>query len=226
VDEGGAGTVRRRFLDERRAICERRMDTLHAPTYDERWGSYINPTHRACVEALLRRVRPGGSVLDAACGTGKYWSMLLGAGVGVVGIDQSTAMLRVAGAKYPSVPVTHAALQDLISLDLAGAMDGVVCIDAMENVGPEDWPGVVEGLAAVLRPQAPAYVTIELPDDDIALDPEAQGAPLVAGEVLEDGSYHFYPAVDTARSWFTEHGFTVWSESEGDGYHHFLLARS
>jgi 2-polyprenyl-3-methyl-5-hydroxy-6-metoxy-1,4-benzoquinol methylase len=202
------------------------MDTLHAPVYDERWGASINQTHRACVEALLGRVRRGGVVLDAACGTGKYWTMLLGAGVDVVGMDQSTAMLQVARAKHPSVPVTHAALQDLASLDLVGAMDGVVCIDAMENVGPEDWPGVVAGLAAVLRPTAPAYVTIELPDDDIVLDVEADAAPLVAGEVLEDGGYHFYPPVDTARAWLTDHGFTLWSETEGDGYHHFLLVWS
>ena len=70
-------------------------------------------------------------------------------------------------------------------------MDGVICIDAMENVGPEDWPGVVQGLATVLRPRATAYVTIELPDDDISRDGEADTAPLVAVEVLEDGGYHF-----------------------------------
>ncbi len=202
------------------------MDTIHAPMYDERWGAYINQTHRACVEALLGRVRRGGGVLDAGCGTGKYWPMLLDAGVRVVGVDHSAAMLQVARAKHPDVPVTRSALQDLASLDLAGAMDGLICIDAMENVGPEDWPGVVEGLAAVLRPAAPAYVTIELPDDDISPDLEAETAPLVAGEVLEDGGYHFYPPIGTARAWLTEHGFAIWSETEGDGYHHFLLTRS
>jgi hypothetical protein len=38
-------------------------------------------------------------------------------------------------------------------------------------------------------------------------------------------TYHFYPSVDTARSWLNEHGFPVWSVTEGDGYHHFLLTR-
>jgi cyclopropane fatty-acyl-phospholipid synthase-like methyltransferase len=227
VSDEVAGSVRRRFLDDRRAICEQRMDTLHAPTYDERWGSYINQTHQRCVEALLARLGRGALVLDAACGTGKYWAILLEAGVRVVGIDQSSAMLRVAQAKHPSVPITHASLQDLRTrADLTPPVDGLVCIDALENVGPEDWPGVVEGLAGMLRPGSPAYVTVELPEHDLTLDDEAGAAPLVAGEVLENGSYHYYPSIDRARSWLTHYGFSVWGEAEGDGYHHFLLERS
>jgi SAM-dependent methyltransferase len=225
MEEAGLAAVRRRFLDERRAICEQRMDSLHAPIYDQRWGSYINPTHRACVDALLALVPPGGLVLDAACGTGKYWPMILDAGLQVVGADQSAAMLKVAQAKHPGVRIIHAALQNL-RVSLPETVDALICIDALENIGPEDWPVVLDGLASTLRPGSPAYVTVELREDDIAMDPEAITAPLVEGEVLEDGAYHFYPQVDTARSWLTEHGFTVTSETEGDGYHHFLLTRS
>jgi 2-polyprenyl-3-methyl-5-hydroxy-6-metoxy-1,4-benzoquinol methylase len=223
-EEGHAAL--RQFLDERRAICEQRMNTLHAPTYDERWGSYINPTHRRCVEALLERVGSGGTILDAACGTGKYWPMLLAAGVRVVGVDQSQAMLEVARGKHPEVPVIHAALQDLAAgIDLTKSLDGLLCIDAMENVGPEDWPVVLDGLASALRPGSPAYLTVEVPEDDITMEPGAETAPLVEGEVLEEGGYHYYPSTETARSWLIDHGFTASSETEGDGYHHFLLTR-
>jgi len=202
------------------------MDTVHAPGYDARWGSYINRTHRECVEALIARLPRGSTVLDAACGTGKYWEMLQAAGIDVVGSDQSKVMLEVATRKHPAVVVSHSALQDLASRpDLAGAMDGLLCVDAMENVGPEDWPQVLDGFAAVLRPGAPAYVTVELPDDQVVMDAAAASAPLVPGEVLEDGGYHFYPSPDLARRWLVEHGFRVWSEVEGDGYHHFLLDR-
>jgi SAM-dependent methyltransferase len=225
MEEVGLAAVRRRFLNERRAICEQRMDTLHAPTYDERWGSYINPTHRACVDAVIALVPSGGLVLDAACGTGKYWPMMLDAGLQVIGVDQSQEMLQVARAKHPGVRVTHAALQNLRA-NLAVTVDGLICVDAMENVGPEDWPVVVDGLAATLRAGSPAYFTVELPEDGVTLDSEAVSEPLVEGEVLEGGAYHFYPPIDTARSWLTEHGFTVTSETEGDGYHHFLVARS
>jgi hypothetical protein len=57
------------------------------------------------------------------------------------------------------------------------------------------------------------------------MDRDADSAPLVDGEVLEDGAYHFYPSPDRARAWLVGHGFKVWSEVEGDGYQHFLLAR-
>lgn len=225
ADEASA-VLRRRFLDERRAICEQRMNTMHAATYDQRWGSYINRTHRQCVEALLDHLSPDAMVLDAACGTGKYWPMLMGAGVLVVGVDQSQAMLDVAHGKHPEVPVVRAALQDIrASIEMHRVLDGLLCIDAMENVGPEDWPVVLDGLAACLRPGAPAYLTVELPEDDLVMDPEAGGAPLVEGEVLEGGAYHYYPSPGAARGWLLAHGFTVWSEAEGDGYHHFLLVR-
>ena len=69
--------VRRRFLDERREICRRRFDTLHAPVYDDRWGRYVNPTHDACLRTLVAALPAGARVLDAACGTGKYWTALL-----------------------------------------------------------------------------------------------------------------------------------------------------
>lgn len=185
------------------------MDTLHAPTYDERWGAYVNEAHGRCVQALIARLAPGSVVLDAACGTGKYWEMLLSAGLGIVGVDQSSRMLELASRKHPEVPVSHGSLQDLVArADLGSAMDALLCIDAMENVGPEDWPGVVKGFAAVLRPGAPAYVTVELPEDDIVMDEDAVTAPLVAGEVLEGGAYHFYPSADQAREWLTERAST------------------
>ena len=202
------------------------MDTLHAPTYDARWGSYINPTHQRCVEALLERLHPGAVVLDAACGTGKYWPLLLSAGVQVLGVDHSQAMLDVASRKHPTVRVIHAALQDIaLSIDETQPLDGLLCVDAMENVGPEDWPVVLDGLAGSLRSGSPAYLTVELPEEDITMDSEADTAPLVEGEVLEGGAYHFYPSPDMASAWLARHGFDLWSETEGDGYHHFLLTR-
>ena len=71
------------------------------------------PAHRACVDAVIALVPPGGLVFDAACGTGKYWPMILDAGLQVIGVDQSQVMLQAARAKHPEVPVTHTALQNV-----------------------------------------------------------------------------------------------------------------
>jgi hypothetical protein len=210
---------RRRFLDERREICRRRFDTLHAPVYDERWGAYINPTHERCVRSLVSGLPHRAVVLDTACGTGKYWPMLLAAGCTVVGADQSQAMLEVAHAKHPEVVTYRVALQEL---DLTG-FDAVLCIDALENVGPEDWPGVVRRLHAAARPGGSAYVTVELLDVEEDTESDAADAPLVAGEVLSDGAYHYYPDPDEAARLLREGGFRVEGRTEGDGYAHFLL---
>ena len=91
---------REAWLRERRQTAEERHDTIHAFTYDEQYGE-IGPTHRRFVADLLERCQPGGTVLDAACGTGKYFAMVLDAGRRVVGTDQSTGMLARARARFP-----------------------------------------------------------------------------------------------------------------------------
>jgi SAM-dependent methyltransferase len=94
---------RRVFIAERRAISVRRFDTILSVGYDEGWGA-ISPTHAAFVARLAGLVPPGRAVLDAACGTGKYWPALLAAGLKITGVDQSAAMLAHAHRKYPGVP--------------------------------------------------------------------------------------------------------------------------
>lgn len=116
---------RREFLDRRREICRRRFDELHAQVYDDRWGSYINATHREFVDALVTATPDDASLVDIACGTGKYWPILLDAGRRVVGVDQSAGMLARANEKYPDVPTYHLSLQELHSL--TQRFDGLLC---------------------------------------------------------------------------------------------------
>jgi SAM-dependent methyltransferase len=200
----------------------RRFDTLHSPHYDENWGA-ISPSHAASVARLAALARPAGDVLDAACGTGKYWPALLAAGLRVTGVDQSAGMLAQARRKHPGVPTRVLALQELAEAgDLQGRFDALLCVDALENVLPEDWPGVALGLAGTLKPMAPAYVTVEVYPGPLPPPADPRQVP---GELLEDGGYHYYPPRNTARGWLTAAGFTIEHEQEADGYWHFLLAR-
>ena len=48
---------------------------------------------------LLRTVPAGGTVLDAPCGTGRYFPMVAAAGLRVAGVDQSPGMLAQARAR-------------------------------------------------------------------------------------------------------------------------------
>jgi SAM-dependent methyltransferase len=203
---------------ERRAASVHRFDTVHSPHYDENWGE-ISPSHAAFVARLAGLVRREGEVLDAACGTGKYWPALLAAGLRITGVDQSAGMLAQARRKHPGVPSRVLALQDLA--DLEATFDGLLCVDALENVAPEDWPGVVAGFAGVLAPQAPVYITVELPSGPL---PPASDPRQVPGEVTEGGGYHYYPPEQLVRGWLDAAGFTVADEAEADSYWHLLLA--
>ena len=62
---------RTQWRKERGLWNEVQMDTLHARHYDQHWGN-IAPSHRHMLERFLDLCPKGGSILDAACGTGKY----------------------------------------------------------------------------------------------------------------------------------------------------------
>jgi len=181
------------------------------------------------VADLVGRVPPGGTVLDAACGTGKYFGIVLSAGRKVVGIDQSTGMLDQARAKFPTVELIRSNLQEL---DLEPAFDGVMCIDAMENVPPEDWPRVVANLHRALKSGGLLYLTVEEHDqlfiDAGYADGVVRGLPMVKGEhTFQDTAYHFFPTRLQVSDWLAADDLTVVSEadSRGDGfsYWHLLL---
>jgi SAM-dependent methyltransferase len=203
------------------------MDTLHAATYDEHWGEIFR-SHRAFVGRLLELTHARGTVLDAPCGTGKYWPLVLASGRTIVGIDQSAGMLRVAAAKHPNVPVGKVGLQDLA---FDGLFDAVMCIDAMENVGPEDWLDVLAHLRDAARPGAPLYLTVELHDEAevraIYEAARAAGHPVVPGEDFVEGlGYHFYPDRAAVARWLEAAGLTTLDRDEADDYGHYLLRRS
>ncbi len=70
--------------------------------------------------------RPGARILDAGCGTGRYFSRLLAGGSRVVGVDFSLGMLRVARRRYPNVPLIVADLHRTWPFR-DGAFDAVLC---------------------------------------------------------------------------------------------------
>ncbi len=217
--------ARRAFLDACRVRAIERYDRLHAPTYDREWGA-ISASHATFVRQLLELSRPHGTVLDAPCGTGKYWPLALGSGRTVVGIDQSAGMLRVARDRYPSVPAAQCALQDLA---FEGVFDAVMCVDAMEFVGPEDWPTVLCGLSAAARPGAPLYLTVELGnEDELRTDyrtARVTGPPVVPGESFDGAGYHYFPEETAVRDWLDQAGLGTIDVRDGNDYRHFLLRR-
>ena len=225
-DPAPGGSARDSWLAERRRIIVERYDTLHAPTYDEEWGA-ISPSHARMIWRFLAGCPPAGQILDAACGTGKYWPMILASGRTVRGIDQSAGMLRRAAAKFPEVPTELGALLDLSSV---AAHDGAMCVDAMEMIFPEDWPRVLARFHQALRPAGPLYLTVELADPDAVeaayRRAQGDGLPVVPGEWLEQGGYHYYPPRNQVLEWLADAGFAIVQEAIGDEYLHLIVRRA
>lgn len=94
-------------------------------------------------------VQPGERVLDAGCGTGRYFETLLRQQAELIGVDFSAGMLRVAHRKHPSAALVQADLQMDWPFHDAG-FDTVVCALVGEHLGELDH--VFREMRRVLKP--------------------------------------------------------------------------
>lgn len=217
----------RRFLEE--------QETLLAPRYDEYWGE-VAPLHQQCFERFLSLCPPQAHLLDAACGTGKYWPLILASGRTVFGTDQSQGALLRAQEKFPDVPTKKVGLQEM---DYDEAFSAAVCMDAMEMICPEDWPLVIRNLYRAILAKGYLYFTVELTGEqeiqEAFAEGQRMGLPVAYGEAewLDEGGYHwgrggcyhYYPAMRQVREWVQQAGFNVIEEQADAEYHHLLVQK-
>jgi ubiquinone/menaquinone biosynthesis C-methylase UbiE len=218
---------RQAWLADRRSAVVAVYDDL-APAYDEH--EYPSDLQREWVARVLRLIPPGGIVLDAPCGAGKYFPMIAAAGRQVAGVDQSAGMLAQARAREIALQLEQVALQDL---SYAREFDAVITVDAMENIPPEDWPLVLANLHRAVRPGGVMYLTVEEVEqaeiDQAFQSLSARGLPAVRGEIIEGdvAGYHYYPGREQAVEWFERESLAIIDEDfrrdDGWGYRHFLL---
>jgi SAM-dependent methyltransferase len=237
---------RAEWLKQMRDKAEALYDQL-SPEYWVNFGLYANETHREYLQKFLRRVAAHSILLSAACGAGRYDGMLLEAGHSVVGIDQSVGMLARAREHFPGARYEKLGLQEM---DFREAFDGVICMDAMEHVCPEDWPGILRGFREALKPGGVLYFTLELAEADEVEEAyeraKRRGLPVVLGEVADEveeayekvktlgmsavareladvAVYHYYPSLEQVRAWIRQAGLAIEEEGTGNGYEHFVV---
>lgn len=212
------------WLKERRHLTEERYDRLFAPIYDQEWGASISPSHRRSLEKFLDLCPPGCLILDAACGTGKYWQLILASGRSVFGVDQSRAMLARARDKFPAVPTEKMELREL---NYQAAFGAALCMDAMEFVFPEDWLPVLQNLHRAIQPGGCLYFTVEVASEaELKTSFQAAqklGMPVVFGEAPLGDGYHYYPSIEQVREWAAAARFSLVEEAEGDEYYHLIV---
>ena len=224
-------TDRATWIRELRRLNEQ-QEFGFADEYDANWGE-VEEAHAVYVERFLSMIPPDGRVLDAACGTGKYVQMVLATGRTPLCVDHTTSYLDKVAEKAPGIATAQLDLQDLPYRE---EFDGVMCVDAMEFLPPEDWPVVLDRFRRALRPGGWLYLTVELvPENDVRAGHEAArrvGLPVVEeGEAIweePDWYYHFYPAMERVRAWLDDASFGIHDELEGSwvegayAYHHVL----
>jgi SAM-dependent methyltransferase len=218
---------RQTWLDQRRGAVLASYDQ-DAATYDDH--GYPAQTQQDWVARLLRACPAAANVLDAPCGTGKYFPMVVAAGHRVLGADQSAGMLAQARARGIAIALDQVRLQDL---PYDGEFDAILTIDAMEHIPPEDWPHVLANLYQAGRPGGLLYLTVEEVAEPVIEDAfvtlSRRGLPAVRGEVVDGdvGGYHYYPGREQVTAWLTAAGLHILEEGfqqeDGWGYRHFLL---
>jgi 2-polyprenyl-3-methyl-5-hydroxy-6-metoxy-1,4-benzoquinol methylase len=216
------------WIKERRREAEERYDTLWAPLYEEKWGVYSNATHQQFIQKFLRLLPQHSTILDAACGAGRYMPMLLEKGHTILGIDQAQGMLDQAKAKFPTVHMEKTGLQEL---NYSEIFEGAICMDALEHVCPEDWPLILHNFHRALKPHGYLYFTVEVAaehDLEVAFQQgQDMGLPIVYGEWPDnDDVYHYYPSISQVTEWLLQTRFEPVEEGRGDGYHHFVTRKA
>lgn len=247
---------RAEWLIKVRAQAESLYDHI-APAYWARYGGSIDSSHRQFIEKFLGRLAAPGKILDAACGAGLYDEILIEAGHQVLGLDQSSGMLARAREIYPPERFPHLQYKriGLQEIDFHAEFDGLICMDALEHICPEDWPGILARFQQALKMGGVLYITVDALEMGDYRQPyeraRAKGLPVVFGEVaneldtvyaqvveldaldpraitgerLDLSVYHYHPAMDQVRTWLGDAGLAIEEEGSGDEYVHILARK-
>ena len=138
-------------------------------------------------------------------------------------------MLDRAKTKFPGVQFEKAGLQEMAYRD---AFDGAICMDAMENTSPEDWPLVLSNFHRALIQQGYLYFTAETIEtaDETEIKQAYQearqaGFPVVYGECADEGVYHYHPTNQQVKGSTQQAGFEILKEGNGEIWHYHILVR-
>jgi 2-polyprenyl-3-methyl-5-hydroxy-6-metoxy-1,4-benzoquinol methylase len=252
---------RQEWLKDMRGKAEALYDH-GAHLYWTKWGMDAPLTHQAFIRRFLGMLSPKSTVLSAACGAGRFDGFLLEAGHNVVGADQSAGVLARAREhfpmeQFPQLRYEKVGLQEIASTpEYQSAFEGIICMDSMEHICPEDYPGILRGFQAALKPGGLLYLTAEdhesASEDGEDLEEAYQkaiaaGLPVVPGEVVDEfetayplamgdeevdaetdhnAVYRYYPALEEVKSWLAQAGFVTLAEGHGDDIHHLIAKKT
>lgn len=131
------------------AFYESNADTFIAQTVDVDMASLY--------QRFCKNLKPGASVLDAGCGSGRDALAFSRMGYDVVGFDASAKMVAAA-SKLASVPVYEMTFQDM---EFDRKFDGIWACASLLHVQRTQLPGVVRSLGEFLMPTGVLYASFK-----------------------------------------------------------------
>jgi SAM-dependent methyltransferase len=107
---------------------------------------------------FVAHLPPGGSILDAGCGSGRDALAFARAGYAVTAFDASPEMVRLA-TEHTGLPVLQMTFEKMTWLE---AFDGVWASASLLHVARADLPDTFGRIVAALRPGGVAYASFKL----------------------------------------------------------------
>ena len=160
--------------DARHEVVRRGYDEIA----DRYLAARVTGGDLALLPELVGRLSSGDAVLDAGCGAGvPVTTQLVDADLEVVGIDLSSAQVRLAGSHSPGA---HIAQADLVALPFGDrSFDGLVSYYAVIHVPRSEHRVIFDEFRRVLVPGGVALLCLGAGDVAEDHDPEGWlGAPM------------------------------------------------
>lgn len=129
--------------------------------YDTNAASFFATTVGVDLSELrarfLARVRPGGHILDAGCGSGRDAKAFAEQGFGVTAVDASAALAHLA-SQHCGFAVQVRTFDDV---DEVEAYDGIWCCASLLHVPAAEIPRILRALWGALKPGGALYVSFK-----------------------------------------------------------------
>ena len=117
----------------------------------------VNVDFSVTQERFLTRLRPGASILDFGCGSGRDTKVFLDWGYRVTAIDGSPELCRIASA-YTGIPVRQMLFDDLNDVE---TYDGIWACASILHVPSAELPDIFRRMISALKPRGIIYTSFK-----------------------------------------------------------------
>lgn len=136
-------------------MTARSYDSM-AQMWNEKYRS-IEPIRKQ-LDAFVRMMPKGGTVLDIGCATGRDVEYLARNGLFAVGIDKSKGMIDIARAKLPFLEFRQ---MDMVDLQFkAGSFDGILSIASLHHLNKQDAARALQECRRVMKDRGYIFITV------------------------------------------------------------------